>query len=241
VLFDLDGTLRFNRPSSTDAFYDYAVTLGLPDGPQKRLSALRWTHFYWAQSAELVSDTQAYPDGDPFWRHYAERALLAFDCLPEQARLLAPEIHRYMKEEHKPENWVPPDVPETLQALRLGGYRLGVLSNRREPIYAELAQLGLLEYFDLALVAGEVCSWKPDPQIFFHALQRMGVTADQTLYVGDNYYADIVGAQQAGLHPVLLDPQGVFPEAECTVIESIGQLIERCALRLPGSTLASAG
>ena len=48
---------------------------------------------------------------------------------------------------------------------------------------------------------------------------------DQTIYVGDNYFADILGAANAGLRPVLLDPDGLFPEAACPVISSLGELL----------------
>ena len=52
----------------------------------------------------------------------------------------------------------------------------------------------------------------------------MGLQAGQAIYVGDNYYADVVGARRAGVRPVLFDPEAVFTEADCTVIRSIGEL-----------------
>ena len=224
VLFDLDGTLRFNQPSSTKAFYDYAAGLGLPDGREQRRSAIQWTHAYWANSSDLSKDLQAFPEDEAFWGNYAVRGLLAFGCTPEVARELAPDINRYMREEHRPLSWTPPETLETLALLRAAGVRLGVLSNRDKPCQDELTRLGLLEYFELALVAAEVGAWKPDPQIFLRTLERMNVSADQVLYVGDNYYADVIGAQSAGVTPVLLDPDEVFPEADCTVIRSLREI-----------------
>jgi putative hydrolase of the HAD superfamily len=84
--------------------------------------------------------------------------------------------------------------------------------------------MGLFEFFDFTLVAGEVNAWKPDPRIFQEALQRTGSRPDKTLYVGDNYFADVVGSRRAGLRPVLLDPERIFIEADCPVIGSIGDL-----------------
>jgi FMN phosphatase YigB (HAD superfamily) len=43
---------------------------------------------------------------------------------------------------------------------------------------------------------------------------------EQTLYIGDNYFADVVGARRAGLRPVLYDPKGLFHEPGCPVIAS---------------------
>ncbi len=56
--------------------------------------------------------------------------------------------------------------------------------------------------------------------------QRLGIQPSQSLYVGDNYYADVVGASRAGLKPVLIDPEGLFPEADCPIICKIGDLPE---------------
>ena len=149
---------------------------------------------------------------------------MAFDCEVSCAEELAPKMVAYMNEVYQPEDWVPPDVPATLQNLKGAGYHLAVLSNRSQPCQEHLQQLGLLDYFEFALVAGEVNVWKPDPLVFQHALKRIGTAAGQTIYVGDNYYADIVGAQAAGLVPVLVDPEQVFPEAECAVISTLGEL-----------------
>jgi FMN phosphatase YigB (HAD superfamily) len=225
VIFDLDGTLRFNRPSSTETFFDHAVSLGVPDDTERRRRAIRWTHYYWAQSDELSVDLQTYPGSeDEFWLNYAVRSLRAFDCPEDCVQEIAPYVHAYMTHQHKPDSWVPPEVPETLHALKTAGYQLALVTNRSKPCQEELAQLGLLDFFELALTAGEANAWKPDPAIFTQALQRLGTSATAAIYVGDNYYADVIGSRQAGLQPVLLDPQELFPDAECLVIRTIGEL-----------------
>ena len=77
----------------------------------------------------------------------------------------------------------------------------------------------------MVLASGEVGVHKPDPGIFAVALDRMGVQAEESLYVGDNYWADVEGAQQACLTPVLLDPERLFPEADCLVLHSVSDLL----------------
>jgi FMN phosphatase YigB (HAD superfamily) len=42
--------------------------------------------------------------------------------------------------------------------------------------------------------------------------------------VGDNWFADVVGAKAAGLTPVLYDPRGIFDDPECAVIRSFDEL-----------------
>jgi len=53
----------------------------------------------------------------------------------------------------------------------------------------------------------------------------MNVTAHETVYVGDNYFADIVGARRAGLQAGLYDPRFMFPDADCITIRSFDELI----------------
>ena len=101
-----------------------------------------------------------------------------------------------------------------------------MLSNRTSPYDEQLDALGLAEFFEFAIAAGVVDSWKPDPVVFQHAVQNYGIPPGEIIYVGDNYYADVIGAKNAGLVPVLLDPEGVFPDAGCTVIHQVGELWE---------------
>lgn len=228
ILFDLDGTLRHNKPVASHVFLDFAVQLGLPDSAQKRQANLRWVHYYWAQSPEMFADLAAYHDelSEAFWIQYARRCLAAFGADQTMADRLAPEVQRMMQEKYDPiyENWIPEDVPVALRLLRQAGFCLGLVSNRSTPFVDELERMGLAAYFDFVIAAGEVNAWKPEPEIFEHALDRCDLKPEQAVYVGDNYYADIIGAQNAGLLPVLIDPDHLFPEATCAVIRTIGEL-----------------
>jgi putative hydrolase of the HAD superfamily len=85
--------------------------------------------------------------------------------------------------------------------------------------------MALRSRFDLALASGEVGVRKPEPGIFTTALERIGATPGEALYVGDNYWADVVGALRAGVTPVLLDPYHLFPEAGCLILEQIEDLL----------------
>jgi putative hydrolase of the HAD superfamily len=224
ILFDLDGTLRYSQPTFYQAFFNIAFRLGAPDTPQGRRRMMHWLHRYWAQSTELLADIRAYPDHESFWTNHARLALLETGCTTEDADRLAPAVYREMEAEYRPGDWVPPEVPETLAALKSAGYHLAVVSNRNKPYQEQLEMLGLADFFEFSLAAGEVDSWKPDPEIFRHAVKRLGIQPCQAVYVGDNYYADVVGAQRAGLCAVLLDKDQLFPEADCKVIPNFRAL-----------------
>jgi HAD superfamily hydrolase (TIGR01549 family) len=225
VFFDLDGTLRYNDPSPEKIFLEFTVQQGIQGSPKQRRRLMRWVHYYWAQSKELLQDRQTFVDAeDDFWLNYLRCQLTALECPPDLLEEVLPRIFTHMREHYHPQDRVFNGVPETLQTLKEAGFVLGLVSNRTRPFHDQLVSLKLEGYFDLVVSAGEIESWKPDPQIFVHALEALGLKANETLYVGDNYYADVLGARRAGLQPILLDPEGLFPEAGCPVLDSVSDL-----------------
>jgi len=226
ILFDLDGTLRHNRPSGMETFTDHAVSLGLPIQPEDRLRGRRWEHYYWANSPELKNDLAVHgvDDTAEFWTNYGTRQLVALGTELPRARELAPALHQYMQDSYKPASVLDESAAEVLKRLRQAGFKLGVVSNRDKPFVDEIERLEIAPYFDMLLAAGEVGSYKPEPGIFEAALKRLGLEPKAAIYVGDNYFADVVGARGAGLRPVLYDPRGTYPGASCEVIQNFHQL-----------------
>jgi HAD superfamily hydrolase (TIGR01549 family) len=226
VFFDLDGTLRHSIPSGGDVFNEYAASLGLSYTAEDRVRAMRWEHQYWASSTDLRDDLLAHSaDTENFWIEYSRRRLLALGASPEWAGEVAAQASAHMGEMYKPDSVVPADVRRTLPLLREEGYILAVISNRDQPFRALLDAHRLSEFFPYSLAGGELDIYKPEPGIFEHALKQLNVSAPETVYVGDNYYADIVGARRAGLEAVLYDPNHIFPEADCVTIRSFDELL----------------
>jgi HAD superfamily hydrolase (TIGR01662 family) len=225
IFFDFDGTLRHSVPTGGDVFNDYVITLGLQVNLEDRLRAMRWEHRYWASSVDLRDDLLAHSGTtEKFWIEYSRRRLVVLGASPTWALEFAPKVSMHMGEVYKPESIVPDDVRQTLAELKHAGYRMAVVSNRDKPFQSDLDDHLLSEFFEFSLAGGEVDSYKPEPGIFEHALQRGNVTAQETIYIGDNYFADVVGSRRAGLRPVLYDPEGVFPEADCTTIKTFDEL-----------------
>lgn len=69
-------------------------------------------------------------------------------------------------------------------------------------------------------------SWKPDRLIFDEALKKAGVAAHEAVYVGDNYYADILGAINAGMAAVLVDRRDVFEKDFDRRIHHLHELVK---------------
>lgn len=226
ILFDLDGTLRHHLPSSGEVFLQYLESVNIQYSIEDKIHAERWEHFYFASSPEIQEDSIRFKDDkNAFWINFSRRRLIALNISETQAAELAPQVSKHMSEAYKPQVFVPEEVPSVLTQLKEAGYRLGVVSNRETPFQKELDEMNLTSYFDFLLAAGEVGSFKPDTKIFHHALGMANAKADEALYIGDNYFADVVGSNQAGLIPVLYDPANLFPDASnCHIIQSFNQL-----------------
>ena len=143
----------------------------------------------------------------------------------QHAEELAPNVSAHMGEAYKPKSIVPDHVLRSLNQLKDHGYLMAVISNRDQAFHEELVSHNINEFFHFSLAAGEVGSFKPDPAIFHHALKRVNLEAQDVVYVGDNFYADVVGSRLAGLQPVLYDPDRLFPEADCAIITTFDDLL----------------
>jgi HAD superfamily hydrolase (TIGR01549 family) len=225
IFYDLDGTLRMNVPNGWRAFTEFACELGLNFTPDDQLRVARWEHYYFAESPEILEDRVSFPDNPSFWANFGYRQLIVLGATPRQAAEFAPRLTQHMTEAYHPADVIPDDLIETLRILKQQGYILGVLSNRNESYSAYLVERGLSEFFSLAIFAGEAGVYKPNPGAFHYLLEKAGVLAGESIYVGDNYYADVVGAREAGMSPILLDVNSLFDDPGCPIIQSHSQIL----------------
>lgn len=117
-----------------------------------------------------------------------------------------------------------PDVIPALQELKLRGYHLAVVSNAAGFDDEGKKKMGLLGIIDTWIFSGDVGVEKPDPAIFVHALEKIGVTAAEALMVGDSLSSDVRGAEGVGINALLIDRT----EMSRTYPERIESLLELC-------------
>jgi putative hydrolase of the HAD superfamily len=115
---------------------------------------------------------------------------------------------------------------ESLDRLRAGGLRLGVVSNSDGRVEEALNVAGLRECFDVVVDSALVGVEKPDPAIFRAALAALGVAPEEALYVGDLYDVDVVGARAAGMEAALLVPGAAGPGPDCRRFDSLVALAD---------------
>lgn len=223
VFFDLDGTLVFHEPDSYEMVVAFCAEMGRPLSREAWRRGRRARYEYFADPV-LRGWRIGLPPGE-FWRQYNRHILGQFG-IDGDLDLLAEELGRRFAGIDTVYR-CPDAARRTLGELKAKGYLLGMITNREDEgrFNAQLEQLGLRPYFDCVVAAGEAGAAKPDPAIFHLALERARVPADEAVYVGDSYWADVVGAERAGLRVFLLDPHRLFPEAGCPVLDRIEDLL----------------
>jgi HAD superfamily hydrolase (TIGR01509 family) len=125
-------------------------------------------------------------------------------------------------------NWtrVHPETKQVLEDLR-GDYRLAVISNSDGRMAQLLESCGLGECFEAVIDSGNVGYEKPAIEIFQAALKTLSVLAEHSVYIGDIYSIDYLGARNAGMEAILMDVAGVYATRGLPRIESIEQVRQR--------------
>ena len=90
------------------------------------------------------------------------------------------------------------DVTEMLEALKIRGYLVALLSDKRR-MYGEgeLDSVGIRHLFDYVLFLGDGRAYKPNPQGLEQVMDALSVTKGNVLYVGDSH-VDMQCARRAG-------------------------------------------
>lgn len=97
---------------------------------------------------------------------------------------------------------------ELLERLR-HRFRLGLITNGPSDMqWAKIDVLKIESLFNEIIVAGDIGIYKPDERIFASMLQKLDISPQHALYIGDSLEMDVAGAKQAGLHTVWINPDG---------------------------------
>ncbi|MGE7215181.1 HAD family hydrolase [Priestia koreensis] len=116
---------------------------------------------------------------------------------------------------------------EVLSQLK-GNYQLLLLTNGSPHLQNTKLTITpeIRPYFDHVIISGDFGRGKPDPAIFEHALEKLGIEKEEALMVGDNLMTDILGANRAGIRSVWInrhqkERNEVIPTYEITHLEEL--------------------
>ena len=103
-------------------------------------------------------------------------------------------------------------------------YQIAVISNADGRIADVLQKCGIARCFRAITDSGLVGYEKPHPEIFRHALKSMKAAPEESLYVGDVYSVDYLGATGAGMQAMLMDVPGAYRNKRVPRVESLAEL-----------------
>ncbi len=178
VLFDVDGTLL----DSIEAYRVVAEQAAAPLGLVVREADVRRT----------------LNTGESFWHTLVPAGM------PEREAVIArlrAEAARCWPEVLAAHGRLCPDVRPALDALRLAGARLGLVTGARSATFDQLRAAGLLDYFEVLVAGGDVSRKKPDPEGLLKCAQALGVGPAEAVYVGDTII-DVQASRAAGMASV---------------------------------------
>jgi putative hydrolase of the HAD superfamily len=221
VFFDVGETLVHVEPSFAELF----VTVLAGAGHERSLEDVRdaSAHIY-ARFSEAARDRSMWttsPDrSKAFWTSVYERMLGALD-VPNDAGIAA-TLHR---EFTRLENYVLfEDVRPAIARLADAGLLLGIVSNFEAWLEEWFGVHELVETFPVRVISGIEGVEKPDQEIYRLALERAGVEASESVYVGDNPEFDVGPPASLGMYAVLVDRRDRFPDHPGTRIHDLREL-----------------
>lgn len=222
IFYDAGHTLVRPRPEIDEVWDFLAHQLGIPihaehRGPFPDVHAFFYTRLGEDGLGSYSSNARA----RSFWTEYYAFALK--DIAPDHPRAEVESAGGALYDWYAdPAQWQPfPEVIETLERGRERGLIQGVVSDWGSDLLPILHAHEITDLMDFVVASAIVGASKPHRDIFLFALGRANVKAEDAVYVGDSYLADVLGSRSAGLHPILIDRDGVAPKIDAPVVRSL--------------------
>ncbi|MDQ6420579.1 HAD family hydrolase [Paenibacillus sp. LHD-117] len=209
VLFDLDNTL-LDRTSTFGHFTRLLLN--------RYFNHLESTNELFDRIVEL--DEDGYKDKNVLFAELIEE-------LPWKSKPPVNELMDFYRAEYVNSAVLMSHASEVIAHARTK-YRTGLITNGRNAIqYGKIDRLGIRDLFDLIIVSEEAGVKKPDPKIFEMALDRLRLSSEQCLYVGDHPVNDMEGAARIGMQTIWIKVNHPWKEGlTASPVYTIDQLSE---------------
>ncbi len=202
IFFDAAGTLFHLRGSVGQHYASVARQMDAEFSPDAldRAFARAWKE----APRRPAIDRERDDDDKQWWRDLVGAVLAQIPSIAaafDHARFFELAYAHFAE----PDVWrLYPDVLDVLELLA-PKFQLAVISNFDRRLYTILRLLGIARFFRHVYISSELGADKPDPEIYRRVLIRSGLTAADTLHVGDDPHRDWKAATEAGIRVFKLD------------------------------------
>jgi HAD superfamily hydrolase (TIGR01549 family) len=225
VFFDFYNTLATHHPPREEAWVNACRELGINIEAKALFNSLPAADMYWRnEDSRSPVDKRPMEEKINFYAEYATMILqgAGIDISRDTALQLLAKIRQ-----HKWELKAYDDTLPVLEDLKKRGLILGLISNVVQDMESTYSELGIQPYINIKVTSSEVGYDKPRPEIFMAALEKAKVKPEESLFVGDQYHLDIVGARGVGIKAVLIDRNDYSPEiTDCPRIRSLTEITQ---------------
>lgn len=195
IFFDLDHTLwDFDRNSAlafAKIFKKHHISLQLSDF-MEAYQPINFQYWKWYREGKVTKDQLRY---GRFKKSFNACAYNIDDHLIDK---LSTDYITYLPEH----NFLFDNTIEVLEYLQ-DTYKLHIITNGFEEVqHTKLIRSNIARFFDTVTTSEEAGVKKPDPIIFNKAMHKTNATPETSLMIGDTYEADILGANQVGMHSI---------------------------------------
>jgi len=204
ILFDLYGTLiDINTDESLEEIYRGIAHFLTYHGIYLHRGEVR--DRYWEilrHQKEESREEHSEIDVEAIWNTFLEKEGAELSPIRRNLALTLAQLFRGIS---RTRLQLYTEVKRVLDELRRE-YLLGIISDA-QPCYAlpEMRAAGLEGYFDPVIISAPRGYRKPDPRLWGEALQIMKLNPSHAIYVGNDMYRDIFGAQRVGIRTIFVD------------------------------------
>ncbi|CZR35731.1 uncharacterized protein FPRO_00146 [Fusarium proliferatum ET1] len=208
VFFDLDNTLFNHQQSVYYAMSAVRILLPLPREIPLDVLVDKYNEALDLVYNQYLRNEIAHEDQD------SAKVKLFFNSLdlgdPDSECIAW--FRRLYKRTYRARRRAMPGSIETLRSLRKNGYRTAIITNGPTEIQIEKAKaIGVFDLVECVITSQDAGHPKPDVRIFQYALEKLEVKPDDAHMVGDSVEADIKGALDAQISPILYSPGSNSP------------------------------
>lgn len=220
IVLDCGGTLLQVHPTPTAVCHRVLQAMGFQIPFRKLEEAFRMVDFSMKRrSSAETSDS----DREQFYQQFNSRIADAVGIGSHSS-----EFHeRFYVACSNALNWMPlPFVNQSLERLSQR-FRLLVLANWDSGLPTLLQQHGLHDHIDGIYDSESLGCEKPSPDVFARFAEQAEMNPAHSIYIGNEYEADIAASRRAGFAPVLLDTTSRYsPSVDCPYFTNWNELTD---------------
>lgn len=111
-----------------------------------------------------------------------------------------------------------PDAIETINRIKELGIKLALITNGGSAAQRQkIDRFKLSPLFDHVVIEEEYGLGKPDPRVYLHAVNLLGVKPEQSWMVGDNFEWEIIAPQKLGIKGIWINPKDADTGTLCGI------------------------